>query len=207
MECIVEPEAGLWVSCVSRAVVLGDRAAQEFRLAADLLDLPPLIGFYSYGEIAPKGIEQQGHYHATTQFLLLFKERKPEPAFLTDSQYLRQLSRQRMQMVIGQQEECIQGLRDELEQVRQALDKERASRGDGFSHRTMLREELIRALFWLLSENRGRLPPAALKGTGRINRIGLAKLLLKAHKTIHGFELGINEEAVSRHLADLMRGE
>jgi hypothetical protein len=46
----------LAISCVGRRLVLGDRADEELEAVAEAL--PPgatMVGFYSYGEIAPAG--------------------------------------------------------------------------------------------------------------------------------------------------------
>ncbi len=69
------PAAVLWFSCVSRALVLQQDPAAEFRMATH--DLPaalPVAGFYAYGEIAPAGPTGVPTYHSSTLVTLLLGE-------------------------------------------------------------------------------------------------------------------------------------
>jgi len=57
------------VSCVGRRLVLGQRADEEVEAVADLLDpMFKLIGFYSYGELAP-GLSGRCELHNQTMTL------------------------------------------------------------------------------------------------------------------------------------------
>ncbi len=53
----ITPELCLFVSCVGRRLLLGQRAEDEVRAVVDVLgEAVPISGFYSYGEIAPQNV-------------------------------------------------------------------------------------------------------------------------------------------------------
>lgn len=199
IQSVSSPAFGLWVSCVSRAAVLGSRAADEFRMASELYDLLPLIGFYSYGEIAPRENGDGGHYHSTTQFLLLVAERETHNRFNTEPEGFESISRQRMQVVIERQQQTIAALEIQIEQLgRQYNSSEESS--------LELSDTLLQALLQLLGETHGRLPHACLKGhPANLNRIGLARQLLKMVEKRQGKLPWVGVDAISRHLADLLK--
>ena len=69
------PVAALWFSCVSRALVLENNAADEFKTATETIpSCLPVAGFYTYGEIAPSGLLGQNAYHGSTLVTLLLGE-------------------------------------------------------------------------------------------------------------------------------------
>jgi len=65
------------VSCVGRRIVLGQRTEEELE-AVEAIFGPdtPLSGFYSYGELAPSGHEQECQLHNQTMTLTSFSEVK-----------------------------------------------------------------------------------------------------------------------------------
>jgi len=81
------PAAVLWFSCVSRALVLQQDPAEEFRTATH--DMPaalPVAGFYAYGEIAPAGPSGVPTYHSSTLVTLLLGEEPKARAGLLSTQ-------------------------------------------------------------------------------------------------------------------------
>jgi len=76
---IAKPDSGnglcVAVSCVGRRLVLGQRADEEVEAVADVLDpVFQLIGFYSYGELAP-GLSGHCELHNQTMTLTSISEK------------------------------------------------------------------------------------------------------------------------------------
>lgn len=66
------PAAAFVVSCAARKQLLGTRTAEEYRILTDKVEGElPVIGFYSYGEIAPLGEKTQSCFHNETFVTLL----------------------------------------------------------------------------------------------------------------------------------------
>ena len=64
---VPEPELTIAVSCVGRRLVLGQRTDEEVEAAAHQLGgSGPVIGFYSYGEIAPSNGVSELHNQTMT---------------------------------------------------------------------------------------------------------------------------------------------
>ena len=71
----VDPELCLFVSCVGRRVLMGQRTEQELEAVHELLgDRTNLMGFYSYGEIAPNNQSGVCGLHNQTVTLTLLAE-------------------------------------------------------------------------------------------------------------------------------------
>lgn len=71
----ITPQACLFVSCVGRRLLMGQRAEDEVRAVADVLgDAIPVSGFYSYGEIAPQNVSGFCGLHNQTVTLTLLAE-------------------------------------------------------------------------------------------------------------------------------------
>jgi hypothetical protein len=69
------PQGALVISCAARKQLLGTRTEEEYQLLAREIspDLP-VIGFYSYGEIAPLEERAQAHFHNETFVTVLLGE-------------------------------------------------------------------------------------------------------------------------------------
>ncbi len=76
-----EETLAIAVSCVGRRLVLGERAEEE--VEAVLANLPPtshLVGFYSYGELAPYAAGERCELHNQTMTLTVIREERiPRP--------------------------------------------------------------------------------------------------------------------------------
>jgi hypothetical protein len=69
------PQLCIFVSCVGRRILMGHRAEDEVEaVRAALSGGTPLIGFYSYGEIAPNNDTGVCGLHNQTVTLTLFAE-------------------------------------------------------------------------------------------------------------------------------------
>lgn len=72
----VPPEFALLVSCVGRRLVLDQRVEEEVEAVLAELGQPSgAIGFYSYGEIGPGGVEHGCELHNQTMTLTTLAER------------------------------------------------------------------------------------------------------------------------------------
>jgi hypothetical protein len=72
------PQLAVAVSCVGRRLVMGTRAEEEVEAVLEVLGRnAPLIGFYSYGEIAPK--EGVCSLHNQTMTITTISEQTPTP--------------------------------------------------------------------------------------------------------------------------------
>ena len=70
------PAVALLVSCVGRRLVLGQRVEEEVEaVTSELGDPPGVVGFYSYGEIGPGGLNHGCELHNQTMTLTTFAER------------------------------------------------------------------------------------------------------------------------------------
>jgi len=71
----VRPELCLFVSCVGRRLLMGQRTEEEVEAVADALggDVP-MVGFYSYGEIAPQNESKVCGLHNQTVTITLLGE-------------------------------------------------------------------------------------------------------------------------------------
>ena len=68
------PTLGVAISCVGRRLVLGERTEEEIEATLDALpDGSDLVGFYSYGEIAP-GLGGACDLHNQTMTITTFAE-------------------------------------------------------------------------------------------------------------------------------------
>lgn len=71
----VVPEVCLFVSCVGRRLLMGQRTEEEIEaVAAAIGPQVPLGGFYSYGEIAPQNSRSPTGFHNQTVTLTLWAE-------------------------------------------------------------------------------------------------------------------------------------
>jgi hypothetical protein len=69
------PDFALLVSCVGRKIVLGSRTAEEVESVNQVFGgKTPLLGFYSYGEIAPLIDKKQSELHNQTMTITSFYE-------------------------------------------------------------------------------------------------------------------------------------
>lgn len=72
---VADPQLALCVSCVGRRIVLGQRVEEETEcVRAALGDRPILAGFYSYGELAPAGVDVACQLHNQTMTITTFRE-------------------------------------------------------------------------------------------------------------------------------------
>ncbi len=70
-----EPALALLISCVGRKLVLRQRVEEEVESVRDVLgERPALIGFYSYGEIAPVAGSRHCELHNQTMTVTTFDE-------------------------------------------------------------------------------------------------------------------------------------
>ncbi len=70
-----EPDLAILVSCVGRKIVLGQNVEEEIEVVRDTFgDKTPIIGFYSYGEIAPFENTFDCNLHNQTMTITTFKE-------------------------------------------------------------------------------------------------------------------------------------
>lgn len=70
------PAFGVLVSCIGRKWVLQQRTEEEVEEVSDVLGREtPLVGFYSYGEIAPAQPSLRGELHNQTMTITTFAER------------------------------------------------------------------------------------------------------------------------------------
>ena len=71
----VEPELCLFVSCVGRRLLMGQQTEDEVEAVSDVLGSgTPIIGYYSYGEIAPHNASNICGLHNQTVTLTLLAE-------------------------------------------------------------------------------------------------------------------------------------
>jgi hypothetical protein len=74
------PSAGfaVLVSCVGRKLVMGQRVEEEVEVVrTELGPAIATVGFYSYGEICPSGIQHSCDLHNQTMTLTVFSESSP----------------------------------------------------------------------------------------------------------------------------------
>lgn len=72
----VKPDVAILISCVGRKIVLGQDIEEEIEVVRELLGAETAIsGFYSYGEIAPKGGYSQCELHNQTMTITTFSEK------------------------------------------------------------------------------------------------------------------------------------
>ena len=70
-----EPALALLISCVGRKLVLKQRVEEEVESVRDVLgERPALIGFYSYGEIAPVAGSRTCELHNQTMTVTVLSE-------------------------------------------------------------------------------------------------------------------------------------
>ena len=61
------PSGALLVSCAARKQLLGTRTSKEHDILQECLGQDvPMLGFYSYGEIAPQGAHNVADFHNET---------------------------------------------------------------------------------------------------------------------------------------------
>jgi hypothetical protein len=74
------PELALAVSCVGRRMLMRQRVEEELDAVAEVLPGTPLVGFYSYGELAPtEGAGSVGALHNQTMTVTTFAEAPLDP--------------------------------------------------------------------------------------------------------------------------------
>lgn len=75
-DAALDAELILCVSCVGRRIVLGQRVEEELEGVRAVFGSKPVIaGFYSYGELAPSGQEQECQLHNQTMTITSISER------------------------------------------------------------------------------------------------------------------------------------
>jgi len=69
-------QAGLaiLVSCVGRRMVLGQRTDDELGSVGEILCSTPLTGFYSYGELSPRGAVECDLHNQTMTITTLYED-------------------------------------------------------------------------------------------------------------------------------------
>jgi hypothetical protein len=78
-----EPSLAIAISGSGRRLVLGERTEEE--LEVTLEELPAhtqQIGFYSYGEFAPYGVETICQLHNQTMTLTIIRENRDSPSLV-----------------------------------------------------------------------------------------------------------------------------
>lgn len=69
------PDLAICVSCVGRRIVLGPRTADEAKSVRRILGPKPVLtGFYSYGELAPSGLNRGCQLHNQTMTITTLRE-------------------------------------------------------------------------------------------------------------------------------------
>jgi hypothetical protein len=70
-----DAELVLCVSCVGRRIVLGQRTEEELECVRSVFGEGPVVsGFYSYGELAPSGLQKDCQLHNQTMTITSFRE-------------------------------------------------------------------------------------------------------------------------------------
>ena len=70
-----EPELGIFISCVGRRIVLGQRVEEELEEAIEVIGPNATVtGFYSYGELSPLGSHQGCQLHNQTMTITTLAE-------------------------------------------------------------------------------------------------------------------------------------
>ncbi len=68
----IQAKAIFVYSCMARKIVLGSRTGEEIAVIRKIVgDDVPIIGFYTYGEYAPSGKQNQSHFHNETVTLTI----------------------------------------------------------------------------------------------------------------------------------------
>lgn len=196
------PDILLWFSCVTRNLLLEGLVESEFKHVQHYNQNIPTAGFYVYGEIGPGDKNskiQQVVYHSSALIVLAIGELKTTPQML--SSFNDEYSTSLLLNEVKRLEKENHRLRSQLE--KQADHKN--SLGQLHADRTHLNRALIKkgiiltAVVQLLEKNGGRLPPHVIKGSGKINKHALAKLVQEYILAKH-LALDININAVYRML-------
>lgn len=73
-----QPDLALLISCVGRRIVLGQRVEEEISAAVEKLGAQAkIVGFYSYGELAPFRKDMRCALHNQTMTITTFREVRP----------------------------------------------------------------------------------------------------------------------------------
>ncbi|WP_041193205.1 FIST signal transduction protein [Candidatus Symbiobacter mobilis] len=200
------PTAALWFSCVSRALVLANDAANEFATATEAIasDLP-VAGFYTYGEIAPARTTGHNTYHSSTLVTLLLGE---EPLTSTgifgqhhqfSADNLAQDNKALTQALENTRAE-IQRLQDELAQCRLLNRVASHSRTEEMMKNRALALQLVCSLLDTRFADFKRL---AMKGDPpKLNKLGLARLVNDLHQQQYGKPFPVMLKQLANLLTD-----
>jgi len=198
------PAVALWFSCVTRALVLENDAANEFKTATEAISSElPVAGFYTYGEIAPSGATGHNTYHSSTLVTLLMDEEpltRPGIFGIFDQQ--RQFSQDNLvqdnkalTQALASSRAEVQGLQRELAEYR-ALGRIAAhSKTEQNAYYRALALQLVCGVLDTLFADFKRL---AMKGNPpKLNKLGLARMVNDMHQKQYGkpFPLTIKQLA------------
>lgn len=198
---ICSPAVALWFSCVSRPLVLHHDPAQEYLDA--LSNAPanlPVAGFYVYGEIAPSEHMGDAAFHSSTLVVLVLGEEPQASATYQDN---------RESFTVANLVAENQALRAMLEQTRAKLtETDRQPRGNtaAMLHARTEANLRVRALALdtlcaLIDSDFEQLRRHGLKGNpSRLNRLGLARLLIKHYELKSGKDFPVSAEQLARLL-------
>ena len=177
-----QPDALLWFSCIARTQLLDGVVGDEYQQVKAFNDHIPTAGFYVYGEIGPKDRQtdiKEVAYHSSALIVLAIGESATIVHNHTngDDEYTLSLLNTEIER-LNQENLNLQQQIVNLSDTKDSLGQLRADR----THQRKAIENqdaVIKALMSLLDENEGRLPRCVVKGSGKINKKGLAELLMQ----------------------------
>lgn len=202
------PVAGvLWLACVRRALVLGQTPERELRHSiSDLASIPPLGGFYAFGEIAPARHAGKPLAESFSLIVLLLSEDPPPFRFpdLMETQDEVSMANLRRQ-ILGLAHE-LREAREEQDRLQQALAAQRSLTSFATFSRSEQRvanqANALGLICALLDTRFDDLRRLALKGEpSRLNRTGLARLLDAEHRRRYGEPFPLSIAQLARLLA------
>ncbi|WP_200387061.1 FIST signal transduction protein [Thiocapsa imhoffii] len=206
------PAAGvLWFSCVNRALVLEKDPADEYRAATEgLVTQMPIVGFQTYGEIAPRGPAGDPFYYSCTLVTLLLGE-VPRPTGLA-ADAASAISTANLKLRNQALAESLKAAQDELEQLRLKLSESesvaRLTMHGRTEQRLRYRALALDLLCEILDSRFNDVRRVAIKGDAlRLNKSGLARLIDEQHRRRHDAPFPLTIAQLARLLSPGMDQE
>lgn len=204
---IAPPAAVLWLSCVSRAIVLANDPSAEYSTAIESIPANiPVAGFYTYGEIAPSKNESGATYHSSTLVTLaLGEEPTVKPAIRSQFENFLEVNLQhentRLASELEQALRTVATLQSELAEHR-ALGRIAAHSKTELNAR--YRGVALQLLCALLDSRSDELRAQAFKGNPpRLNKIALARMLNEQHLKQFSTPFPMTLQQLARILAQI----